>query len=194
MKALVIKQPGEAVTAQDTVALIGCGGVGLSAIAASHFSGASYDRGGPGRCEVGYRQEGRGRLRRRHQQRRPAPQSSRTHRCSRPGCDHRSDRVATNLSCRRRRSCIRWPCGLHRVYQRTGDVRYPALRKKRSGRDGLAQRLPEDFRQVIQMLEQRLFPVEEAATAIVRIEEAPALLRAWTENPSRFSKIMVSME
>jgi hypothetical protein len=44
------------------------------------------------------------------------------------------------------------------------------------------------------MLEQRLFPVEEAVTAIVRIEEAPALLRAWTENPSRFSKIMVSME
>lgn len=44
------------------------------------------------------------------------------------------------------------------------------------------------------MLEQRLFPVEEAVTAIVRIEEAPALLRAWPENPSRFSKIMVSME
>ena len=64
MKALVIKQPGEAVTAQDTVALIGCGGVGLSAIAASHFSGASYDRSGRERCEVGYRQEGRGRLRR----------------------------------------------------------------------------------------------------------------------------------
>jgi len=38
MKALVIKQPGEAVAAQDTVALIGYGGVGLGAIAASHFS------------------------------------------------------------------------------------------------------------------------------------------------------------
>ena len=94
MKALVIKQPGEAVAAQDTVALTGCGGVGLGAIAASHFAGASYDRGGRGRCEVECRQEGRGRLRRQY----------------------------------------------------------------------------------------------------IRVEEAPALLRAWPENSSRFSKIMVSME
>jgi len=48
---------------------------------------------------------------------------------------------------------------------------------------GSRNALPGDFRQVIQMLEQRLFPVEEAVTAIVRIEEAPALLRAWPENP-----------
>jgi threonine dehydrogenase-like Zn-dependent dehydrogenase len=59
---------------------------------------------------------------------------------------------------------------------------------------GSRNAFPEDFRQVIQMLKQRLFPVEEAVSAIVRIEEAPALLRAWTENPSRFSKIMVSMK
>ena len=59
---------------------------------------------------------------------------------------------------------------------------------------GSRNALPGGFRHVIQMLEQRLFPVEEAVTPIVRIEEAPALLRAWPENPSRFSKIMVSME
>jgi len=59
---------------------------------------------------------------------------------------------------------------------------------------GSRNALPEDFRQVIQMLEQKLFPVEETVSAIVSIEEAPALLRAWAENPSRFSKIMVSMD
>lgn len=59
---------------------------------------------------------------------------------------------------------------------------------------GSRNALPEDFRQVIHALEQKLFPVDEAISAIVSIEEAPAALRAWTENPSRYSKIMVSMD
>ena len=53
--------------------------------------------------------------------------------------------------------------------------------------------LPSDSHQVIQMLEQKLFPVEEAVGAIAPLEGTPALLRAWTENPSRFSKTMISM-
>jgi threonine dehydrogenase-like Zn-dependent dehydrogenase len=59
---------------------------------------------------------------------------------------------------------------------------------------GSRNALPSDFHQVIQMLEQKLFPVDEAVSAIISIEGTPALLRAWTENPSRFSKIMISMD
>jgi threonine dehydrogenase-like Zn-dependent dehydrogenase len=59
---------------------------------------------------------------------------------------------------------------------------------------GSRNALPEDFRQVIQMLEQRLFPVDDVVSAIIPIEKAPDVLCAWTENPSRFSKIMVSLD
>jgi threonine dehydrogenase-like Zn-dependent dehydrogenase len=59
---------------------------------------------------------------------------------------------------------------------------------------GSRNALPEDFRQVIQMLEQHRFPVEEAVSNIVSIDEAPEVLRAWSENPAAFSKIMISLD
>src|ERR1041384_4111826 len=59
---------------------------------------------------------------------------------------------------------------------------------------GSRNALPEDFRQVIRMLEKHLFPVADAVSIIAPIEEAPGLLRAWTENPARFTKIMVTMD
>jgi threonine dehydrogenase-like Zn-dependent dehydrogenase len=59
---------------------------------------------------------------------------------------------------------------------------------------GSRNALPEDFRQAIRMLQNHLFPVEDAVSIIAPIEEAPGLLRAWTENPARFSKIMVTMD
>jgi threonine dehydrogenase-like Zn-dependent dehydrogenase len=58
---------------------------------------------------------------------------------------------------------------------------------------GSRNALPEDFRQVIRMLEDHLFPVEDAVSIIASIGEVPGLLRAWTENPARFTKIMVSV-
>ncbi len=59
---------------------------------------------------------------------------------------------------------------------------------------GSRNALPEDFREVMRMLEKRLFPVEEAVSAIVPLEEAPVALSSWSENPSRFSKIMVTFD
>lgn len=59
---------------------------------------------------------------------------------------------------------------------------------------GSRNALTEDFRHVIRMLENHLFPVEDAVSIIAPIEEVPNLLRAWTENPARFSKIMVTMD
>jgi len=58
---------------------------------------------------------------------------------------------------------------------------------------GSRNALPEDFREVIQMLEERRFPVEEAVSHIVSIDEAPAILKSWSENPAAFSKIMISV-
>ena len=51
----------------------------------------------------------------------------------------------------------------------------------------------EDFAQVIGMLEQHRFPVEEAVTHVIPIDETAAILEAWDRAPSRFTKIMVQV-
>jgi 2-desacetyl-2-hydroxyethyl bacteriochlorophyllide A dehydrogenase len=53
---------------------------------------------------------------------------------------------------------------------------------------------PEDFREVVRLLEARGFPVHEAVGLIVPLAEAPQTLRSWSEDPSRFKKIMVSLD
>jgi threonine dehydrogenase-like Zn-dependent dehydrogenase len=44
------------------------------------------------------------------------------------------------------------------------------------------------------MLEARRFPVNEAVTHIVPMEEAPAILEEWNREPARFTKIMIQVE
>ncbi len=58
---------------------------------------------------------------------------------------------------------------------------------------GSRNALPEDFREVIRLLEERRFPVEDAVSAIVPLEEAPQTLAAWSAEPSRFTKIMIQV-
>ena len=52
---------------------------------------------------------------------------------------------------------------------------------------------PEDFRAVIRLLEERRFPVNEVVSLIVPLAEGPSALRSWSESPSRFTKILVSL-
>lgn len=58
---------------------------------------------------------------------------------------------------------------------------------------GSRNALPEDFRTVIKLLEARKFPVNEAVSLIAPLDDAAAVLRSWAENPSRFKKIMISL-
>lgn len=53
---------------------------------------------------------------------------------------------------------------------------------------------PEDFEAVIELLETHLFPVDQAVSLIVPFQDAVDALRSWSDNPSRFRKIMVSMD
>jgi 2-desacetyl-2-hydroxyethyl bacteriochlorophyllide A dehydrogenase len=53
---------------------------------------------------------------------------------------------------------------------------------------------PEDFQAVIRLLEQGRFPVDEAVSRVVSLADAPEALQSWSENPSRFKKIMVCLE
>jgi 2-desacetyl-2-hydroxyethyl bacteriochlorophyllide A dehydrogenase len=52
---------------------------------------------------------------------------------------------------------------------------------------------PEDFREVIRMLEAKRFPVQEAITHTVSLDEVPAILAAWDREPARFGKIMIEV-
>lgn len=52
----------------------------------------------------------------------------------------------------------------------------------------------EDFRDAIRLLELHRFPVDQAVSLIVPLEEATNALRSWSENPSRFQKILVCLD
>jgi threonine dehydrogenase-like Zn-dependent dehydrogenase len=58
---------------------------------------------------------------------------------------------------------------------------------------GSRNALPEDFREVIRMLESGGFPVEDAVSAVVPMEDASRVLKEWSDNPTRFTKIMVQV-
>jgi threonine dehydrogenase-like Zn-dependent dehydrogenase len=58
---------------------------------------------------------------------------------------------------------------------------------------GSRNAMPEDFHEVIRMLEAKRFPVEEAVTHMVPLEETPAILEAWNREPERFTKIMIDV-
>jgi len=59
---------------------------------------------------------------------------------------------------------------------------------------GSRNALPEDFHAVIRMLEQHQFPVEEAISSVIPLYDAPGVFRAWSANPAKFSKILVSID
>jgi len=52
---------------------------------------------------------------------------------------------------------------------------------------------PEDFRDVIRMLEEHHFPVDDAITHTVAMDEAPQILAAWDRDPSHYGKIMIDV-
>jgi len=59
---------------------------------------------------------------------------------------------------------------------------------------GSRNALPADFRDVMAMLEAGRFPVEQAITAIVPLAEAPSILSEWSANPAAYTKIMIQMD
>ena len=59
---------------------------------------------------------------------------------------------------------------------------------------GSRNALPGDFARVIEMLEGGKFPVEQAVGTIILLEQAPSILQQWSEAPQRFTKIMVNLD
>jgi threonine dehydrogenase-like Zn-dependent dehydrogenase len=58
---------------------------------------------------------------------------------------------------------------------------------------GSRNALPEDFRTVMSMLEAGRFPVEKAVSAVISMAEGPAYLERWSARPADFTKIMIDL-
>ena len=59
---------------------------------------------------------------------------------------------------------------------------------------GSRNALPQDFKEVLRMFEQKRFPTGETISTTVPLEEAPAAFRAWSENPAAYTKIMIALD
>lgn len=182
------------ITTSDAVAVFGCGGVGLGAIAASHFRGATTIA-----IDV---------------------DDEKLALAKKAGAIHAINTARESLHQRlaeltegRGPDVTIEAIGLPQTFRAaveevafTGRVIYIGYAKEPVAYEtrlfvqkeldivGSRNALPEDFRQVIGMLEEHKFPVDEAVSAIVPIEEAPNMLRAWSDDPVRFSKIMVRLD
>lgn len=53
---------------------------------------------------------------------------------------------------------------------------------------------PEDFRAVISLLEARRFPIDQAVSSVIALEEVAHALHSWSGRPSSVKKILVSLD
>lgn len=58
---------------------------------------------------------------------------------------------------------------------------------------GSRNALPQDFREVIAMLEAGRFPVEAAVSTLIGMDEVPGILKQWSDSPAAFRKVMVQV-
>ena len=182
------------ITAEDSVAIIGCGGVGLGAIAASGFRGARTIAIDVDDDKLAIAAQA------------GASELINTRR------ESMHDRLA-ELTDGHGPDVIIEAIGLPETFRAaveevafTGRVVYIGYAKEPVAYEtrlfvqkeldilGSRNALPEDFRAVIEMLEQGRFPVESAVSTIVSMQDAPSSIAEWSSNPSRFSKIMVRLD
>ena len=182
------------VTAQDSVAVIGCGGVGLGAVAASHFAGARTIAVDVDDIKLGIAKKAGADYTINSQQ--ESMHDKLLELTNGLGPDVIIEAIGLPQTFRAAVEEVAFTGRVVYIGYAKEPVSYETRLFVQKELDILGSRnaLPEDFRQVIHMLENHLFPVEDAVSIIAPLEDAPGLLRAWTENPSRFTKIMVTMD
>lgn len=182
------------VTAKDTVAIFGCGGVGLGAVAASAFRGATTIAMDVDDAKLEI-----------------ARKAGATHVIHTKRQDVK--RVLDDLTGGDGPDVVIEAIGLPDTFRAavelvafSGRVVYIGYAKEPVSYEtrlfvqkelhilGSRNALPDDFRHTIQMLEQHRFPVDDAISTIAPMEQAPDLLRAWSDEPARFTKIMMTLD
>jgi threonine dehydrogenase-like Zn-dependent dehydrogenase len=182
------------VTSADTVAVFGCGGVGLGAIAAARFRGATVIGIDLDELKLQIARSA-GAQHTIHTARESLHQ-----RLLELSNGHGPDVVVEAIGLPETfRSAVEEVAFTGRVVY-IGYAKEPVAYETRlfvqKELDILGSRnaLPEDFTEVIRMLEDHRFPVEDAVSSIVTLEETPGILNAWSANPARFTKIMVRLD
>jgi len=182
------------VTADDVVAIYGCGGVGLGAVSAAAFRGAKVigidieDR----KLEVARRAGARETI---HSLRENVharlEELTNGH-----GPDVVIEAIGRPETFRAAVEEVAFSGRVVYIGYAKEHVSYETRLFVQKELDILGSRnaLPRDFEEVIRMLEAGRFPVTESITATVPLNEAPEILKAWSENPAAFSKIMVTMD
>ena len=181
------------VTADDTVAVFGCGGVGLGAVAGAAFRGATV---------IGIDLD--------DTKLATARKAGATHTINTANEDLHE--TLQQLTDGRGPDVVIEAIGSRQTFRAavdevafTGRVVYIGFAKEEVAYEsrlfvlkeldilGSRNALPEDFHAVIRMLEAHRFPVEDAVTHMVAMEEAPRILEAWNHEPTRFGKIMIEV-
>ncbi len=178
------------VTKEDTVAVFGCGGVGLGAIAAAAFRGArtiAIDMD-DAKLEVA-RKAGASHL----IHSKSEDLHARLVEITGTGPDVMIEAIGLPATFRAAVEEVAFTGRVVYIGYAKEPVSYETRLFVQKELDILGSRnaLPEDFREVIRMLEAGRFPVEETISAVVAPEEAAAILAEWSANPARFTKIMV---
>ncbi|MGC2297225.1 MAG: zinc-binding alcohol dehydrogenase family protein [Acidobacteriaceae bacterium] len=182
------------VTPEDVVAIFGCGGVGLGAVAASAFRGATtvamdVD---DAKLEIA-RKAGAAHVI--HTKKQDAKEAL-AELTGGDGPDVVIEAVGLAETFRAAVELVTFTGRVVYIGYAKEPVSYETrlFVQKEMNIMGARNALPEDFRQVIQMLEQHRFPVAAAISTIAPLDRAPELLRAWSDDPARFTKIMITLD
>ncbi|MGC2164084.1 MAG: zinc-binding alcohol dehydrogenase family protein [Silvibacterium sp.] len=182
------------VTAKDTVAVFGCGGVGLGAVAASAFRGATTIAVDIDDAKLAIAREA-GATHTIHSQRQDLPIAL-AELTEGLGPAVVIEAIGTPDTFRAAVDVVAFTGRVVYIGYAKEPVSYETKFFVQKEIDILGARnaLPEDFRQVIQMLEQHRFPAESAVSLVAPLAEAPEALRAWSANPAQFRKIMIDLD
>lgn len=181
------------ITSADTVAIFGCGGVGLGAIAASHFAGATT-------IAVDLDDEKLRIAKKTGAAHLINSSNSSLHDQLLSFTDGRGPDVVIEAVGHPQtfRSAVEEVAFTGRVVY-IGYAKEPVAYESRlfvqKELDILGSRnaLPDDFHSVIRMLQEGKFPVDDAVGSIISLDETPQILEAWSAKPAKFTKIMVQL-
>jgi 2-desacetyl-2-hydroxyethyl bacteriochlorophyllide A dehydrogenase len=182
------------VSASDTVAVLGCGGVGLGAVSAAAFEGATTIAVDVDDEKLAIAQQA-GARHTIHSQRQNLHEALQELTSGR-GPEVIIEAIGTAATFRAAVEEVAFTGRVVYIGYAKEPVSYETrlFVQKELDIRGSRNAQPEDFRKVIRMLEAGSFPVDAAISTTVPLQDAPRILAEWSANPARFTKIMIDLD